>query len=124
MLIRKMFLLVCVVCASLFYALPVELSTAETVARSKLFHDGKQDDHAITLFSPITNHENGTILAYVFDLDPVGYVIVGADTRLPPVIAYSYTNLCRDDQHDENILFNLVQRDMIARFSSTSENAE
>jgi hypothetical protein len=124
MSIRRMYVLVCIMFMGLSYALPVDQVTAETVAGSKLFHDGKQDDHAITLFSPITNHENGTILAYVYDLDPAGYVIVGADTRLPPVIAYSYTNLCRDDQHDENILFNLVQRDMIARFSSTSENLQ
>jgi hypothetical protein len=51
-------------------------------------------------------------------------LIVGADNRLPPVIAYSYTDLCRDDRHDTNILFDIVRMDVIARLSSPNSIPE
>ncbi|UCC12692.1 MAG: C10 family peptidase [candidate division WOR-3 bacterium] len=120
MSISKTCVLVCVILLGLSYALPVDQAIAEAVARSRLVHDGRQDDYSITFFTVIKNDENASVLAYVFELTPAGYVIVGADTRLPPVIAYSYTDLCRDDRHTSNILFDLVQRDMIARLTCTS----
>jgi hypothetical protein len=124
MSIRKMCLLVCIILVSLFNAQPVDQNTAEIVARSRLIHDGKQDVHTIEFLTQITNDEARVTLAYVFDLYPAGYVIVGADTRLPPVIAYSYNDLCREDQHDENILFNLVERDMTTRLACTSKDLQ
>lgn len=33
--------------------------------------------------------KDNLILAYAFDLEPAGYIIVSASTGLPPVIAYS-----------------------------------
>lgn len=124
MSIRRTFMLVCFVFVGLFHGKPVDQSTAETVTRSRLIHDGKQDIHSVEFFTRIANDETQLTLAYVFELDPAGYMIVGADTRLPPVIAYSYTDLCRNDAHEENILFDLVERDMIARLSCTPEDLQ
>jgi len=117
MSMRNKYMLVWIIFISFIFALPVDQSTAETVARSRLMHDDKQDDHSITFLTVIKDDETASLLAYVFELDPAGYVIVGADTRLPPVIAYSYTDPCHDYRHKENILFDLVRRDVIARLS-------
>jgi hypothetical protein len=119
MSIKKMFLLSCLILVSSVYALAVDQSTAELVARSRLVHDGQQNDHSISFLTTITNDETADVLAYVFELDPAGYIIVGADTKLPPVIVYSYTSLCHNGSHGENILFDIVRRDMIARLSSS-----
>ncbi len=124
MLLNKVIVSVCIILASFIYALPIDQITAETVARSRLVHDGKKDFHTIEFFSLIMDDENAASVAYVFELDPVGYMIVGADTRLPPVIAYSYTAPCRHDRHETNILFDLVQRDMTARLACLSKDLQ
>ncbi|MCD4849172.1 MAG: thiol protease/hemagglutinin PrtT [Candidatus Aegiribacteria sp.] len=121
---RKMYLTACLIIVSLVYALPVERNTAEAVAESKLFHDGRLDDHSVTFLTVIMDDEGGSTLAYVFELNPAGYVIVGADDMLPPVIAYSYTDHCTDDRHDRNILFDIVRMDLIARLSSLNNITE
>ena len=121
---RKMYLLACLIMVSLIHALPVERNTAEVVAESRLLHDGQQDDHSITFLTVIRDDEGVSALAYVFELDPAGYVIVGADDRLPPVIAYSYTDNCSDDRHDRNILFDIVRMDVIVRLSSMNNIPE
>lgn len=40
--------------------------------------------------SPLLDPADGMYLGYVYELDPVGYVVVTSDTRLTPVIAFSY----------------------------------
>jgi hypothetical protein len=122
--VRIKFLLACLILVSLIYALPVEQSTAKAVANSRLVHDGRQEDHSIASITIIKDDETASALAYVFELDPTGYVIVGADDQLPPVIAYSYTNLCRDDRHGRNILFDLVKRDVLARLANAGRIPE
>lgn len=121
---RKMYLPVCFIMVSLIYAMPVERNTAEAVAESRLLHDGRQDEHSITFLTVIRDDEDVSELAYVFELDPAGYVIVGADDMLPPVIAYSYTDYCSDDLHDRNILFDIVRMDVTARLSSLNHSTE
>lgn len=121
---RKMYLPACLILVSLINALPVERITAETVAESRLLHDGRKDNHSITFLTVIRDDESASKLAYVFELDPAGYVIVGADDRLPPVIAYSYTDHCSDDRYDRNILFDIVRMDVIARLSSLNSIPE
>ena len=123
MFIRKIYMLIFVL-VSLIYALPVEQNTAEVVARSKLVHDNMQDIHSISFLTVIEDDNTASSLAYVFELDPPGYIIVAADNKLPPVIAYSYTNLCYNEQHDDNILFDLVKRDMSARFANVNNMSQ
>ena len=123
MFIRKIYMLIFVL-VSLIYALPVEQNTAEVVARSKLVHDNMQDIHSISFLTVIEDDNTGSSLAYVFELDPPGYIIVAADNKLPPVIAYSYTNLCYSEQHDDNILFDLVKIDMSARLANVNNMSQ
>ncbi len=118
MFIRKIFLLACLILAGFLYARPVDQVIAEAVANSRLVHDGRQADHSIASLTVIKDDETGSTLAYVFELAPTGYVVVAADDQLPPVIAYSYTNTCREEQRGQNILYNLVKRDVIARLAN------
>ena len=46
------------------------------------------------LFGQITSeevitHEDGTVVGYVFNLSPEGFVVTSADDRVEPVIAFS-----------------------------------
>lgn len=119
-----MYLTACLILMSSVYALPVERNIAEAVAESRLLRDNKQDDHSINFLTVIMDYERVSVLAYVFELDPAGYVIVGADDMLPPVIAYSYTDHCTDDRHDRNILFDIIKMDVIDRLASISEESQ
>lgn len=73
-------------------AMPVDRTTAEAVAAARMQRDGVSGDFTISACNDIGSTEGDTALAYAFDLLPTGFVIVTADSDLPPVIAYSYTN--------------------------------
>jgi hypothetical protein len=124
MFTRKIFFLACLASVNLVYALPVEQNTAGAVAKSRLVHDNMQDNHSIYFLTTIEDDKTGSALAYVFELDPAGYIIVAGDNNLPPVIAYSYTNLCYDNQHGENILFDIIRMDVITRLSNSGSIPE
>jgi hypothetical protein len=68
--------------------------------------------------------KDGQILAYAFDLDPAGYIIVAASTSLPPVIAYSYESNF-GTMGPDNPLFELLQAELSKRiaFSETPGNS-
>jgi hypothetical protein len=102
----------------LFYAQPVDQNTADAVANSRLVHDGRQEDRSIASLTVIRDDVDASAMAYVFELTPTGYVIVGADDQLPPVIAYSYSSPCWDDRQDRNVLFDLVKRDVVVRLAN------
>lgn len=53
-------------------------------------------------------------LAYVFQLDPTGFVVVSADDRLVPVIAYSAIS----DWSDESILTEILAADLTTRLKA------
>ena len=59
--------------------------------------------------------ENGTALGYVYELDPVGYVVVTSDTRLTPVIAFSYTSDFSWDENPDNVLLHMLRYDLRLR---------
>jgi len=94
------------------FSIPVDQQTAEIVANSKLFYDEKTESFNIYNCIEIINEQNNNTLAYAFELDPTGYIIITADNDLPPIIAYSYTDVCRIINEKDNILFDIVQRDI------------
>jgi hypothetical protein len=57
------------------------------VANYQLVKLGKQADYKLKEGKEIMNE--GQVLAYAFNLEPAGYVVIAASTALPPVIAYS-----------------------------------
>lgn len=60
-------------------------------------------------------------LAYVFDLYPSGYIVVSADKRIGPIIAYSYTSTFSCAPSHTNVLLQLVQTDLTLRMQALSE---
>ena len=72
-------------------AAPVAPADAGLAANHRLERDGMAGSFSIEGASGISSVD-GTVLAYVFELAPAGYVVVPADDALPPVMAYSYTS--------------------------------
>jgi hypothetical protein len=70
----------------------VDARTASLVANQHFDRYGMADAYSVLQTRSVSPTERGDVLYHCVDLSPTGYVIVPADTALPPVIAYSFTS--------------------------------
>ena len=70
----------------------VSSTAAARVAAAHVESLGKAGEFVVAASRAVQDSETGALLAYCIDLQPQGYVIVGASTALPPVMAYSFTS--------------------------------
>jgi len=59
--------------------------------------------------------EEGLLMAYCFNLDPAGYIILAANQNLPPVLAYSFTNNYLNTPNHVNPLEDILVMDIGSR---------
>ena len=93
----------------------IGLDSAVKVADAKLIQLDKSDFSIIN--SVETTDDDGTILFYVFNLQPQGYIVVSADYNLPPIIAYSFTNNFGSVDAD-NVLLQMLTTDIMLRLEN------
>jgi len=67
---------------------------------------------------------DGTLLAYVTDLEPHGFVVLSADTDITPVIAYSLRSRFPDGQDRKHPLYRMLREDMRQRIRALAEHPE
>ena len=99
----------------------VSYNDAFKVAENKLTLMGKHYSHGV--LSDVINPpgKNGQNLFFVFELEPVGYIVVTGRKDLPPVIAYSFEDNFQDETNSQNPLMDLLVMDIEARVSSTDK---
>ncbi len=68
--------------------------------------------------------EDGTVLAYVTDLKPRGFIATSADTDIAPVIAYSFRSSFPIDQDKVSPLYRMLCEDMRLRAQVLAEDPE
>lgn len=68
--------------------------------------------------SHIISH-GGSVIAWIYDLAPAGYIVVTASKMFPPVLAYSFTNNFGGFQSD-NPLFAMLKADLLNRTKAGS----
>ncbi|MCE1245539.1 MAG: C10 family peptidase [Firmicutes bacterium] len=66
----------------------------------------------------LTGSKDSTTLAYVFELEPKGYIVVAAHRSITPVIAYSYESSFSWKESSQNILLNMLRYDISKRLSA------
>ena len=59
--------------------------------------------------------DEGLLMAYCFDLNPSGYIILASSQHLPPVLAYSFTNNYINTPNHVNPLEDIIVRDIGSR---------
>jgi hypothetical protein len=64
--------------------------------------------------------DTGQVLGYVYGLLPTGYVVVSADTRIEPIIAYSFSSSFSWQEVPQNTLLQLVREDLSLRMKALS----
>ncbi|MBN2173815.1 MAG: C10 family peptidase [Bacteroidales bacterium] len=95
------------------FASNVDLESASKVASHKIQTLHCEKEFQVKTVE-IYRDEDGKDLFYAFQLVPVGYIMVAADIKLPPVIAYSFTNDFRTSDQN-NILIEFIKADIINR---------
>ncbi len=110
------------------YAEPVDLETAGKVAGSQTLiinnrlttPDYLYLDYTIStdVPKPLYDDAGEKILAYVFELEPHGFVVVTADDDLVPIVAYSELGSFPWEEHPENILLNMLREDLKLRLEA------
>ncbi len=95
----------------------INIDSALKIASIKLFELGKSDRFYIISYKEIYANDKD-VLFYIFGLDPQGFIVVSSDSRLPPVLFYSFTSQMISDDLDKNILLNIIKLDVEYRLKN------
>ena len=104
-----------VLAPALSAAVPVDEAVARTVAEARL-HELDATGRRFAWQDEILAGEN--VVAYVFGLEPPGFVVVAADSDLPPVVAYSLESDCPREDFSASPLRRLVAADLANRLEA------
>lgn len=96
----------------------IGINSATKIANTKLSRLGKSNDFSIGTSTEICRDNGNVVLLYIFDLQPKGYIVLSADSDLPPVIAYSFTDNFWSDVSENNILLQILIADIELRLEN------
>jgi hypothetical protein len=65
--------------------------------------------------------DDGTVLAYIAELEPRGFIATSADTDITPIVAYSFRSSFPADEDKDNPLYRLLKEDMRLRAKALAE---
>ena len=98
---------------------PISSDNVERVAKTHIALKNKVSEYSISEISNIEEENNHTILCYVADLTPKGFIAISSDNNITPIIAYSFRNNFVKDE--ENLLYYMLKKDMEFRLESISQ---
>jgi len=91
----------------------VDQNTALQTAKMKLTYLGVNDEFSIVSTYDLFSDEN--LLAYIYDLSPIGYIVVSANNNISPIIAYSLNSISGVKVVEDNIFLQVLQSDLEIR---------
>jgi hypothetical protein len=94
------------------YGQPVDSGTALSVAQGVARLHGLA---AAPSLAQIDEADDGSLLLYLIELEPTGFVIVPGNRDLPPVIGYSFDDPFPVAPSERSILLDLLHTDLVAR---------
>jgi len=72
--------------------------------------------------SELRDKETDALLGFVFELFPTGYIVVSPDTRIRPIIAYSYSSDFSWEEVLQNILLHMLRVDLDHRLEAVEKS--
>jgi len=119
----KCLLIIVIIFALQFTTLAKQVNQTEasTIAKNYLEKFGKSENFSLQTCHEI-NSEN-IVLCYLFDILPQGFIVISANTFLPPVIAYSFENNYITTS-ETNPLLNLLKTDLTSRLNYVSNSGQ
>jgi len=95
----------------------ISLESASIVARAKLLRLSKFCDFSVESVR-VLRDDSAKVLAYIFKLDPVGYIVVAGNSDIPPVLAYSFTGDPWRDNDGVDVLAEILRTDITSRIAN------
>ncbi|MDZ4121081.1 MAG: C10 family peptidase, partial [Candidatus Cloacimonadaceae bacterium] len=114
---KSLLLLVLIGFLAGLYSAPISYSEADGIARN--FVTLRSAKNA-TLEYDCTLRHDGLALAFVWKLEPNGYIVVCADDQLPPVLAYSFESPFDDGSSQSAVLSELIIHDLSLRLQQAN----
>lgn len=103
---------------------PIDSEKARIVAKNKISELNKSDQFTVLEKENIYKTEKGQNLFYVFEFNPTGYMVISAETNLPPVIVYSFNSEFTINGKEENPLVKMLNVDLKFRLDNISKLPE
>lgn len=100
------------------FSMPMDENLALNVGQTKLSEMDKDSEFNIMSSTKIFSVSDKNLLGYGLNLSPRGYIVIAADSDLPPIIAYSFTNDFGDTQSPKNPLLQLIRTDLTLRMQN------
>ena len=111
-----------VVCFNPVFGATADKALCTKIAEAKIIQHGLEMERTISKITT-QNNEKGKVLFYIIELDPQGFIIVSADTDLPPIIGYSFRN--NIDAIDETSMpYKILKQDINYRYDALSKLPE
>lgn len=66
--------------------------------------------------------DDGTVLAYITEIEPRGFVATSAQTDITPIVAYSFSSPFPSEDDEKNPLYRLLKEDMRLRALALAES--
>jgi len=98
----------------------VDASTARSAARAKVSKLGRAATHVVAETAVVVRGAEPEPIAYLFDLEPPGFVIVAGHRSLPPIIAYSFTDRVASSEPERGRFHALLAADLELRLAQAS----
>jgi hypothetical protein len=76
------------------------------------------DEFTVKGYRELKNNDTGETFVYIIELDPQGFIAVSVDDNIDPVIAYSFNSDFNFAESDENLLLEMLTRDMSYRLQA------
>ncbi len=99
------------------FGYPVDRLTAKRVAENKLVALNKTNDVRVQNMEQIIG-ENGLPWFFIFVVEPKGFIVISADTDLPPVLAYSFDSDYTTGLNEENVVIRFLKADVKKRLAA------
>ena len=108
---RKIIILVMAIFVTFnLFAIKQNLASAQKVAQTKL-ELNNDSNFSLGQTTNITD-DNGNVLAYLFNLNPQGFILVSNDSDIMPIIGYSFRNNFSTQSSDLNNGYLFVKKNM------------
>jgi hypothetical protein len=104
------------VCVHPLFGMTADRNLCMEIADAKIVQQGLEDMHTVSNITSYTDGK-GEVLFYIFELDPKGFMIISADTDLPPIIGYSFRNTF-DLQDETSMPFRAISQDISYRYAA------
>ncbi len=102
-------------------AVPISISHTERIVTAHIERTSTTPK-PISFFKTIDYH--GYPLAFVYQVDPIGFVVISADTDLPPIISYSYDSEFETTDCNPGILEELITFDLGQRYEMSGQDTK